>query len=93
MVDYYGESDTRVFRNAKEVGQCLKDISLACHSETKTEVAFLFDWENMWAMNDSQGPRNIGIKYKETVQFHYKEFWDMKLFLNHMFSLSRSPLI
>lgn len=77
VVDHYGESDTRVFQDVKEVGQCLKDISQVCHSKTKAEVAILFDWENMWAINDSQGPRNIGMKYKETVQSHYKAFWEM----------------
>lgn len=77
VVDHYGESDTRVFQDVKEVGQCLKDISELCHSEIKSEVAILFDWENMWAINDSQGPRNIGMKYKETVQSHYKAFWEM----------------
>ena len=77
VVDHYGESDTRVFQDVKEVGQFLQDISGSCQGETKAEVAIVFDWENMWAVNDSQGPRNIGMKYKETVQSHYKAFWEM----------------
>ncbi len=77
VVDHYGESDTRVFQDVKEVGQFLQDISGSSKGETKPEVAIIFDWENMWAINDSQGPRNIGMKYKETVQSHYKAFWEM----------------
>ena len=77
VVDHYGKNDTRVFQDVKEVGQFLADISGSCRGETEAEVAIIFDWENMWAINDSQGPRNIGMKYKEAVQSHYKAFWQM----------------
>lgn len=39
------------------------------------EVAIIFDWENRWAVKDSQGPRNIGVKYEQTVEWHYDAFW------------------
>lgn len=77
VVDHYGESDTRVFQEVKEVGEYLEGISGSCRGTIKAEVAIIFDWENMWAINDSQGPRNIGMGYKETVQSHYKAFWEM----------------
>ena len=40
-------------------------------------MAILFDWDNRWAIDDMQGPRNIGMHYKETVQEHYQAFYEM----------------
>lgn len=77
VVDHYGEADTRVFKEVSELGKSLQDIKEVLGSTVKPEVAILFDWENMWAVTDSQGPRNIGMYYKETVQEHYKAFWEM----------------
>src|SRR5690625_1674764 len=40
------------------------------------EVAIIFDTQNRVAINDSQGPRNMGVGYEETVGQHHKAFWD-----------------
>lgn len=77
VVDHYGESDTRVFQEVSELGKSLQTMSHIVGSTTKPQVAILFDWENRWAVTDSQGPRNIGMYYKETVQEHYKAFWEL----------------
>ena len=38
----------------------------------KAKAAVVFDWENWWAMEDAQGPRNNGLYYKETVKKCYR---------------------
>ena len=77
VVDHYGKSDTRVFRDVTEVGNALEKIKDICNSETKSKVAIVYDWENMWALKDSQGPRNIGLDYNEIVTEYYKVFWEL----------------
>lgn len=80
VIDHYGGDDTRVFREVTQVGESLKQISELVGTQTKAEVAVLFDWESRWAMEDAQGPRNQGLFYKETVEKSYYAF--RKLGLN-----------
>lgn len=74
VIDHYGGDDTRVFREVTEVGESLEQLQEVTGSLTKAKVAVMFDWENRWAMEDSQGPRNIGLHYKETVEKSYYAF-------------------
>lgn len=75
VVDHYGKEDNRVFNDVKEVGETLESIKKIINTNVKSEVAIVFDWENMWALNDSQGPRNIGLNYIDIVMDYYKVFW------------------
>ena len=77
VVDHYGKSDTRVFREVSELGIRLEQLSPLTKTCNHAQVAILFDWENRWAIDDMQGPRNIGMHYKETVQQHYKALWKL----------------
>lgn len=77
VVDHYGKEDTRVFREVAELGERLKTLGRVQGSNVEAEVAILYDWENKWAVEDSQGPRNTGMHYKEAVQDHYRAFWEM----------------
>lgn len=75
VVDHYGGSDTRVFQDVAQVGTrllSLDDIQDTCN---QPQVAILYDWENLWAVNNAQGPRNGGLNYRETVLSHYRAFW------------------
>ena len=74
VIDHYGGDDTRVFREVTEVGESLEQLQEVTGSLTKAKVAVMFDWENRWAMEDAQGPRNIGLHYKETVEKSYYAF-------------------
>jgi beta-galactosidase len=42
---------------------------------TRPDVALIYDWENNWAINDAQGPRQEGKDYLPTVLRHYRPFW------------------
>ncbi|UJF34927.1 beta-galactosidase [Paenibacillus hexagrammi] len=75
VVDHAGHEHTRVFRDVTEVGETLEQLSEVLGTSVSPEVALIFDWENRWAVKDSQGPRNIGIKYEETVRQFYKPLW------------------
>lgn len=75
VVDHYGKEDNRVFNDVKEVGITLESIKKIINTNVKSDVAIVFDWENMWALNDSQGPRNIGLNYIDIVMDYYKVFW------------------
>lgn len=72
VIDHYGGNDTRVFREVTDVGYTLEEIKETCSTDTVSEAAVIYDWENKWAMEDAQGPRNQGLYYKETVQKYYR---------------------
>lgn len=76
VVDHYGGSDTRVFREVTRVGERLEALEKAVlPTRVQPEVAIVYDWENRWAVEDAKGPRNGGLHYVETVQAHHRAFW------------------
>ena len=76
VLDHYGKSDTRVFRDVTQVGKALEKLQCLYDSNVQAQAAVIFDVENAWAVADSQGPRNCGIKYRETVLDHYRALWE-----------------
>ncbi|WP_217586495.1 beta-galactosidase [Lentibacillus saliphilus] len=76
VVDHVGHEHTRVFKDVTQVGTILEQLDDIVGTTVEAEVAIVFDTENRWAINDAQGPRNIGIKYEETVRTHYQAFWE-----------------
>ncbi|ADL52219.1 beta-galactosidase [Clostridium cellulovorans] len=75
VVDHCGHENTRVFRDVTDVGNALSKMDEIVGTTVPADTAIIFDWENRWAVNDGRGPRNIGVKYEETVVNHYKTFW------------------
>lgn len=71
VIDHYGGMDTRVFKEVTEVGSQLLDLSKIAGSKTRAKAAILHDCESRWAMEDSQGPRNKGLHYMDTVKKIY----------------------
>jgi len=76
VIDHCGHENTRVFNDVAEVGTVLQKLDEVLGTSVQPEVAIIFDWENRWAMNDAQGPRNCGMKYEGTVHAQYKPFWE-----------------
>lgn len=72
VVSHDGSPDTRVFKEVAELGNILQRLSPVAATESRAEVAIVYDWENKWAIEDSQGPRNKGMGYIEEVQSHYR---------------------
>ena len=76
VVDHYGGSDTRVFREVAHLGYRLEQLEkYILPTQVQPEVAIVYDWENRWAVENAQGPRNGGLKYLDTVQNHHYAFW------------------
>lgn len=76
IIDHVGNENTRVFREAKELGQeleALGDKILGSREEAKTAV--LFDWDNWWAIEYSAGPSCL-LKYKDEVLNYYTALHD-----------------
>ncbi|MEK3849481.1 beta-galactosidase [Paenibacillus sp. FSL R7-0340] len=76
VVDHVGHEHTRVFGDVTEVGNALEKLEEVIGTSVPAEAAVIFDWENRWGINDSQGPRNKGVKYEETAEAHYLALWE-----------------
>src|SRR5690606_19822216 len=74
VVSHNDRSDTRVFKEVAQLGDLLTRLPDIAASNTHSEVAIVYDWENKWAVEDSQGPRNKNMGYIEEVQAHYRAF-------------------
>ncbi len=77
VVDHSGRTDTREFQDVKEVGRLLEQLEAVGGTGVPAQAALIYDWENLWAMEDAQGPRNLGVHYKEQVKAHYKALWEL----------------
>ncbi len=77
VVDHVGNEHTRVFGDVTDVGSVLEGMDRVVGTSVPAETAVIFDWENRWAVNDSQGPRNMGVKYEQTVQSHHEALWKL----------------
>lgn len=72
VIDHYGGNDTRVYKEAKKLGNVLSELGEIQGSDVKADVALIYDVENRWALEDSQGPRNDGMHYHEVVMKSYR---------------------
>ncbi|MGN7455705.1 beta-galactosidase [Paenibacillus pasadenensis] len=77
VVDHVGHEHTRVFQDVAELGRELAGLTELVGTGVPAETAIVFDWDNRWAVNDAQGPRNGGLRYEQTVVQHYKALWEM----------------
>lgn len=76
VVDHDKDVDNRVFQDVKEVGAVLTKIKAVRGSQKRSKVAIVYDWENNWALNDAQGFSQESKRYPQTLQEHYRYFWN-----------------
>ncbi len=77
VVDHSGSNKTRAFKESAKLGQILKELKPLSASNYKADTALLFNWENRWAFENSQGPINTRQKaYLETIKKHYYSLWN-----------------
>ena len=76
VVDHDNSEDNRVFKEVTRVGEALENIKAVKGSYKKAKVAIIYDWENNWALNDAQGFSNASKRYPQTLQEHYRYFWN-----------------
>lgn len=77
LIGHNGRTDTRVFKEAAELGSILEKLDEIVGTYTQSEVALIFDWENRWAIDDMQAMGKTTKKYSETCQKHYNPFWKL----------------
>lgn len=79
VVDHVGHENTRVFADVAELGAALKTLDGVVGSTVRPEVGLIYDWQTKWAIDISQGPRNINKDYEPTCQNFYRPLWQMAL--------------
>lgn len=63
VVEHAGTPEARVFQEVAQLGRELKALGTqTLGGRVENEVAFLFDWENWWAVEYSSGP-SVDLKY------------------------------
>ena len=72
VIDHSGRDDTRVFQEVCKIGTELEHLEELIGTMTPTEAALIYDVENRWAIEDSQGPRNKGMYYHQAAMKSYQ---------------------
>jgi len=75
VVGHDGTEHTRVFRSVQRTGRILKDLDEIAGTLTDAKAAIIFDWENMWALDDAQAYAKNDKKYYETCYACHRELW------------------
>jgi len=83
VVDHVGHEHTRVFREVADLGEKLERLDDVVGTTVRPDVAIVWDWENMWALSDAQGPRRSATEWRRPddkgyladCQAHYRPFW------------------
>ncbi|HTA93342.1 MAG TPA: beta-galactosidase [Polyangiaceae bacterium] len=75
VVDHVGHEHTRVFRDIAEIGRTLEKLAPVLGTSVEPEVALIFDWENMWGIEQLSGFNNQAKHYDATCRAHYRELW------------------
>ena len=70
----HGGTETRTFREVEELGHELEKLSVVCGGTTRAEVALVFDWENLWALESNSSPARIN--YSELVRSYYRALFE-----------------
>ncbi|MDC3415879.1 beta-galactosidase [Aquibacillus sp. 3ASR75-54] len=76
VVDHDNSPNNRVFQEVAEVGKTLEKLSDVVGTNRKADVAIFYDWESNWALNDAQGYGLKTKRYPQTLQDHYRTFWE-----------------
>ena len=76
VLDHKNGGNTRTFREVSEVGKRFENLgALIDGTVNRPKAAIVFDWENWWAVEDTQGPR-LDLDYKAWIVSHYRTFWE-----------------
>ena len=72
VVSHDCREDNRVFVETAQVGRALEQLACVANTTKERQAAIVHDWNNMWAIEGSQGPRNIGMGYWDELLRHYE---------------------
>jgi beta-galactosidase len=85
VISHFGKDDTPIFRDVCEVSAVLKKLApfFAPQEAPDTEygaasrAAVIYDYQNGWALNNAELPRNREKNYQEECINHYRTFWTL----------------
>jgi len=79
VIDHCGHEDTRVFRDVAELGRVLSKIPGVAGSSVQRDIALIYDWNNLWAIEAYMGLRNDKKNGAEEVEQYYRGLWWLSL--------------
>lgn len=75
VVDHVGTENTRVFKEVAALGSRLKGLDFIVGTMPDAKAALLYDWDNRWALDNSQGFARYDKKIIPTLQSYYSALW------------------
>ena len=74
----HGGTETRTWREVKDLGQELQTLGEVLTSQVQAEVAVVFDWDTWWALELDARPSE-DVRYLEQVYSFYKALWEQNI--------------
>lgn len=72
VISHAGHEETRIFKEVAALGRELRKLGAELlDARGYAQTAILFDWENWWALENSQGPTRA-ISYVDQTQTYYR---------------------
>ena len=71
VIDHDSTSENRVYRDVKQVGESLKDLSEILGAVPENEIAIYMDWSNNKAISANKGPRMAGMNILGEIENYY----------------------
>lgn len=75
VVDHVGTENTRVFKEVAALGSRLKGLDFIVGTMPDAKAALLYDWDDRWALENSQGFARYDKKIIPTLQSYYGALW------------------
>ena len=76
VISQLNGNNTRVFREVKALGERLEKLApRVLGTVNRPQAAILYDWENIWAVNDAQALVNP-FDFNKRFLTYYGAFWD-----------------
>ena len=76
VLDHSGCPGTRVFQEVAALGQVMEGLRGVAGTSVLAETAVVFDWENLWALeNDALGRPGARNGYEAACRSHYRPLW------------------
>ncbi len=72
LISSYGEKDDRIYEECVSLGKRLEGLGRCNSGQVPVQTAFVYDRENIWALEDSFGPRNKDMGIKSLTNKMYK---------------------
>lgn len=77
VIDQNLSNQTRTFQDVKTVGEDLTKLKPIINTKHQSaQVAIVFDYDNLWALQNVWSYSKDSLQYWQTIQKHYQYFWE-----------------